>query len=108
MKILSDAITIILQYSYTYLYVYTYTCAEAIHIWLVYIIYHVSIYCYTGVPGPQPSGLVWLGIIVNPVPPNYGTPELLYPHTKFPSESCIPVHNSLLDPVRGYNIRVVD
>ena len=37
-----------------------------------------------------------------------GTPELLYPHTKFPSESCIPVHNSLLDPVRGYNIRVVD
>ena len=38
----------------------------------------------------------------------FGTPELLYHHTKFPSESCTPVHNSLLDPVRGYNIRVVD
>ena len=77
------------------------TCAEAIHSWLVFIIYHVSIYCYTGVPGLQPSGLLWFGIIVNPVPPNY----CMYPHTKFPTESCTPVHNSLLDPVRGYNIR---
>lgn len=50
---------------------FLHTCAEAIHIWLVYIIYHVYIYCYTGVPGPQPSGLVWFGIIVNSVPPNY-------------------------------------
>ena len=37
-----------------------------------------------------------------------GIPELLYPHTKFPSECCTPVHDSLVDPVRGYNIRVVD
>ena len=37
-----------------------------------------------------------------------GIPELVYPHTKFPSECCTPVHDSLVDPVRGYNIRVVD
>ena len=37
-----------------------------------------------------------------------GIPELLYPHTKFPSECCTPVHDSLVDPVRGYNIRIVD
>ena len=30
-------------------------------------------------------------------------PKLLYPHTKFPSERCTPVHDSLVDPVRGYN-----
>ena len=37
-----------------------------------------------------------------------GIPELLYPHTKFPSEYCTPVHDSLVNPVQGYNIRVVD
>ena len=37
-----------------------------------------------------------------------GTPKLLYPHTKLPSEYCTPVHNSLVNPVRGYTIRVVD
>ena len=37
-----------------------------------------------------------------------GIPNLLYPHTKFSSEYCTPVHDSLVDPVWGYNIRVVD
>ena len=37
-----------------------------------------------------------------------GIPELLYPHTKFPSEYCTPVHDSLVNPVRGYHIRVVN
>ena len=35
-------------------------------------------------------------------------PKLLYPHTKFPSECCTPIYNSLVEPVRGYNIRIVD
>ena len=35
-----------------------------------------------------------------------GIPKLLYP--KFSSEYCTPVHDSLVNPVRGYNIRVVD
>ena len=30
-----------------------------------------------------------------------GTPELLSPHTKSPSECCTPIHDSLVDPVRG-------
>ena len=30
-----------------------------------------------------------------------GIPELLYPHTKFPSEYCTPIHDSLVNPVRG-------
>ena len=29
-----------------------------------------------------------------------GIPELLYPQTKFSSESCIPVHNTPVDLVR--------
>ena len=57
--------------------------------------------------------ITWLthvrtGVMVNPVSPNYCIPELLYPHTEFPSECCTPIHDSLVDPVRGYNIRVVD
>ena len=32
-----------------------------------------------------------------------GIPELLYPHTKFPSECCTPIHDSLVNPVQGYN-----
>ena len=37
-----------------------------------------------------------------------GIPDLLYPRTKFPSEYCTPIHDSLVNPVRGYNIRVVN
>ena len=36
---------------------------------------------------------------VNPVSPNYCIPI---------PECCTPVYDSLVDPVRGYNIRVVD
>ena len=61
--------------------------------------------------GTERNGTEWNGMEWNGMEPCHGEssiPELLYPHTKVPSEYCTPVHDSLVNHVWGYKIGVVD